>query len=260
MKAIILAAGYATRLYPLTETVAKPLLPVAGRPMLDYILDRIREADEVDAVHVVTNHKFAASFLRWAESHEAKGLPIEVHDDGTTSEDDRLGAIGDVQFVIDQAGLEQEDLLVIAGDNLFDFSLEEFVTWWRAKGEASAVTLYDVGDLELVTQYSSVELDDDSRIVAFTEKPQSPTSTLVATASYIYHRAHVPLVRRYLDEGNVPDQPGRLIAWLCTRAPVYGYVSRGEWRDIGNAAQLLEADNALRERAGLPRRESYALD
>jgi len=260
VKAIILAAGYATRLYPLTETVAKPLLPVAGRPMLDYILDRIREVDEIDAIHLVTNHKFADSFLRWAESHEAKGLPIEVHDDSTTSEDDRLGAIGDVQFVIEQAGLEQDDLLVIAGDNLFDFSLHDFVTWWRAKGEASAVMLYDVGDLELVKQYSSVELDDDNRIVGFTEKPQNPTSTLVATASYLYHRAHVPLVRQYLDDGNVPDQPGRFIAWLCTRAPVYGPVIRGEWRDIGDAAQLLEADNALRGRAGLPRRESYALD
>ena len=260
MKAIILAAGYATRLYPLTQTVAKPLLPVAGKPMLDYILDRIREVDAVDAVHVVTNHKFADSFLRWAETHEAKGLPIEIVDDGTTSEDDRLGAIGDVRFVIEQAGLEQADLLVIAGDNLFDFSLYDYVSWWHEKGEASAVALYDVGDLELVKQYGSVEVDDDSRIVAFTEKPESPTSTLVATASYIYHRAHVPLVQRYLDEGNVPDQPGRFIAWLCTRTPVYGYVTQGDWRDIGDAAQLLEADNALRERAGMPRRESYSLD
>jgi glucose-1-phosphate thymidylyltransferase len=255
VKAIILAAGYATRLYPLTETVAKPLLPVAGRPMLDYILDRIREADEVDAVHVVTNHKFAQSFADWAADKN-----VIVHDDGTTSEDDRLGAIGDVQFVIEHAGLEHDDLLVIAGDNLFDFSLHDFVTWWHAKGEASAVTLYDVGDLELVKKYSSVELDEDDRIVGFVEKPENPTSTLVATASYIYHRAHVPLVKQYLDEGNVPDQPGRFIAWLCTRAPVYGYVIRGDWRDIGDAAQLLDADNELRERAGLPRRDSYSLD
>jgi glucose-1-phosphate thymidylyltransferase len=260
VKAIILAAGYATRLYPLTQTVAKPLLPVAGRPMLDYLLDAIAAVDEVDAVHVVTNHKFADSFLKWAETHEAKGLPIEVHDDGTASEDDRLGAIGDVQFVVEHAGLEHDDLLVIAGDNLFDFSLRDFITWWHAKEEASAVTLYDVGDLELVKKYSSVDLDDADRITGFVEKPESPTSTLVATASYIYHRAHVPLVKRYLDDGNVPDQPGRFIAWLCTRAPVYGPVIRGEWRDIGDAAQLLEADNALRGRAGLPRRESYALD
>lgn len=260
MRAIVLAAGYATRLYPLTQTVSKMLLPLAGRPMLDYLLDRIREVDEIDAIHLVTNHKFADSFLAWAEAHEAQGVPIEVHDDGTTSENDRLGAIGDVLFTVERAGLESDDLLVVAGDNLFDFSLHDYVTWWRAKGEASAVTLYDVGDLELAKQYSSVELDADNRIVGFTEKPQHPTSTLVATASYVYHRAHVPLVKRYLGEGNVPDQPGRFIAWLCGRARVYGYVTRGEWRDIGDAAQLLEADNALRERAGMPRRAAYALD
>src|SRR5439155_23773526 len=133
VKAIILAAGYATRLYPLTETRAKPLLPLAGRPMLDYLLDRIREAGEIDEVHVVTNHKFAEPFAEWASSRD-----VVVHDDGTTSEDDRLGAIGDIQFVIESAGLEHEDLIVIAGDNLFDFSLTEYVSWWRGKGDASA--------------------------------------------------------------------------------------------------------------------------
>ena len=123
MKAIILAAGYATRLYPLTQTVAKPLLPVAGRPMIDHLLDGIREVDEVDGIHVVTNHKFADSFLRWAEAHEATG--IEVHDDGTTSEDDRLGAIGDIRFVVEQADIGGDDLLVVAGDNLFDYSVAD---------------------------------------------------------------------------------------------------------------------------------------
>jgi len=260
VKAIVLAAGYATRLYPLTETVAKPLLPVSGRPMIDYVLDRIHEVDEVDGVHVVTNHKFAGSFLRWAEAHEAAGVRIDVHDDGTTSVADRLGAIGDIRFVIDQAGLERDDLLVVAGDNLFDFSIAGYVRWWRGKGEASAVALYDVGDLELVTKYSSVELDDDDRLVGFVEKPEHPESTLVATATYLFHRGHVPLVERYLGEGNSPDQPGRFVAWLVPRAPVYGYRFEGEWRDIGDAEQLLEADNLLRERAGLPLRDSYFLD
>ncbi|MGZ8717054.1 MAG: nucleotidyltransferase family protein, partial [Gaiellaceae bacterium] len=171
MKAIVLAAGYATRLYPLTKTVAKPLLPVAGRPMVDHLLDRIHEVDEFDGVHVVTNHKFADSFLRWAETHEAAGVRIVVHDDGTTSVVDRLGAIGDIQFVVEQAGLEDDDLLVVAGDNLFDCSIADYVRWWRGKGEASAVALYDVGDFELVKKYSSVELDDDDRLVGFVEKP-----------------------------------------------------------------------------------------
>ena len=258
MKAIILAAGYATRLYPLTETLAKPLLPVGGRPMVDYLLDRIGEVDEIDGIHLVTNHKFASAFQRWAEAHDVAGL--DVHDDGTTSEDDRLGAIGDIRFVVEQAGLDHDDLLVVGGDNLFDYSLAAFARWWHAKGEASAVALYDVGDLELVKKYSSVELDDDGRLVGFVEKPEHPESTLVATATYLFHRTHVPLVEQYLAEGNSSDQPGRFVAWLVPHVPVYGYSFEGEWRDIGDAAQLLEADNRLRERAGLPLRPSYSVD
>lgn len=254
MKAVILAAGYATRLYPLTQTVAKPLLPVGGRPMIDHLLDHIREVEEVDAVHVVTNHKFADAFGDWASTRD-----VVVHDDGTTNEDDRLGAIGDIAFVVDHAGLD-DDLLVIAGDNLFDYSLADYVQWWKGKGEASAVVLYDVGDLELVKQYSNVEVDDDERLSSFVEKPEQPASTLVATASYLYHRAHLPLLRRYLDEGNPPDHPGRLVAWLVSRAPVYGYTADGDWRDIGDAGQLLEADNRLRALAGLPLRNAYSLD
>jgi glucose-1-phosphate thymidylyltransferase len=253
MKALILAAGYATRLYPLTKAVAKPLLPLAERPMLDYLLDAINEVDDVDEIHVVTNHKFAAAFAEWANTRE-----VVVHDDGTTSEDDRLGAIGDIRFVVDKADLD-DDLLVIAGDNLFDYSLADYVQWWRGKGEASAVALYDVGSLELVQQYSNVDLDADGRLVAFTEKPQSPTSTLVATAAYIYHRAHAPLLRTYLDDDNPRDQPGRFIAWLVPRVPVYGYPAAGDWRDIGDAQQLLDADNHLRGLAGLPVRDSYSL-
>ena len=253
MKALILAAGYATRLYPLTKAVAKPLLPLAERPMLDYLLDAINEVDDVDEIHVVTNHKFAAAFAEWANTRE-----VVVHDDGTTSEDDRLGAIGDIRFVVDKADLD-DDLLVIAGDNLFDYSLADYVQWWRGKGEASAVALYDVGSLELVQQYSNVDLDADGRLVAFTEKPQSPTSTLVATAAYIYHRAHAPLLRTYLDDDNPRDQPGRFIAWLVPRVPVYGYPAAGDWRDIGDAQQLLDADNHLRSLAGLPVRDSYSL-
>ena len=255
MQAIVLAAGYATRLYPLTKTVAKPLLPVGGRPMLDHLLDRIHEVEEVDAVHVVTNHKFAAAFDDWASTRD-----VVVHDDGTTSEDDRLGAIGDIAFVVDRADLDDDDLLVIAGDNLFDYSLGDYVQWWETKGKASAVVLYDVGDLELVKQYSNVEVDDGDRLVSFVEKPEQPASTLVATASYLYHRAHVPLIRRYLEEGNPPDHPGRLVAWLVSRAPVYGYTAGGDWLDIGDAGQLLEADNRLRAHAGLPLRNSYSLD
>jgi glucose-1-phosphate thymidylyltransferase len=204
--------------------------------MVDWILERIREVDDVGEVHVVTNAKFAPAFRAWAPAG------VVVRDDGTTSEDDRLGAIGDIAFV-DLAG---DDLLVIAGDNLFDFSLRDFVAFWRAKGRASAVALYDVGDRELARKYGIVELGEDDRVVGFLEKPEEPPSTLAATATYVFHRDHVALVRRYLDEGNSPDQPGRFVAWLQAREPVYGYRFEGEWLDIGDREQLREADERAR--------------
>jgi len=132
------------------------------------------------------------------------------------------------------------------------------VNWWRGKGVGSAVAVYDVGDLELIKQYGVVALDDEERVIEFVEKPSEPPSTLAATATYLYHREHLPLVERYLAEGNPPDQPGNLVAWLYKREPVYGYTFTGGWYDIGNPQQLLEADNRLREREGLPTRAAYA--
>jgi glucose-1-phosphate thymidylyltransferase len=252
VKAIVLAAGYATRLRPLTDTWAKELLPVGGRPIIDSILDGIAEVDEVDSVHVVTNARKAPAFHEWA-----KGRDVHVHDDGTRTNDDRLGAIGDMRFVIERAGLD-DDLLVIAGDNLFDFRLPEYVAFWRSKGEASAIAVRDVGSIELARQYGLVELAADGRVLDFVEKPADPPSTLSATATYLFHRAHVPLVKTYLDEGNAPDQPGRFVAWLQSREPVFGWTFDEAWFDIGNAEQLLEADNRLRAARGLPTRLTYS--
>ncbi|HEY2542297.1 MAG TPA: nucleotidyltransferase family protein [Gaiellaceae bacterium] len=253
MVALILAAGYATRLRPLTDDLPKHLLPVGGRPMLDWVLDKIHDGG-IDDVHVVTNARFAHMFEEWAA-----GKGVRVHDDGTTSNDDRLGAIGDIRFVQERIGAD-DDLLVIAGDNLFDYSLTDMFDFWRGKNGGSAVAVHDVGDLELVRQYSIVEIDEDDRIVGFVEKPEQPTTTLAATATYLYTRDHAHLVSTYLDEGNPPDQPGNYVAWLHRRVPVYAYRFPGGWYDIGDAAQLHEADNLMRERVGLPPRDTYSLD
>ena len=246
MKALILAAGYATRLRPLTESIPKQLLPVGGRPMVDWILDKIRET-YVDEIHLVTNHRFAADFQRWAPDD------VTVHDDGTTSNDDRLGAIGDIQFV----GLD-DDLLAIAGDNLFDYSLRDYVDFWHAKDGASCVAVHDVGDPELAKQYGVVDVDAEGRITSFVEKPEDPPTTLCATATYIFARAHARLVDTYLAEGNPPDQPGNFVAWLQAREPVYAYRFEGDWWDIGDHTQLLEADNLMRRRGGLAERADYS--
>jgi glucose-1-phosphate thymidylyltransferase len=256
MKGVILAAGYATRLRPLTADVPKHLLPVGGRPMLDWVLDRVGEVQEVDALHLVTNSRFAPAFRRWAESHD-----VTVQDDGTTSNEDRLGAVGDLRLAIEEARLEDDELIVLAGDNLFEFSLPHFVEWWRARPQpSSAVPLHDVGDLELATNYGIAETDSGERIVRFVEKPSDPPSTLASTLVYLLPPAHVSLVRTYLDEGQSPDNAGSFLGWLAAREPVYGYRFEGAWYDIGNHDQLLEADNRQRRLAGLPERESYSLD
>jgi glucose-1-phosphate thymidylyltransferase len=221
--------------------------------MADWILDKIGEVSDVDEVHLVTNTRFAADFQRWSRGR------VRVHDDGTSSNENRLGAIGDIVFVADREEWEGEELLVVAGDNLFDFSLAGYVDWRRGK-DGSAVAVYDHPVPELVREYSVVSLDPDSRVVDFEEKPQNPQTNLIAIAAYIYHRSHLALLRAYVAEGNPPDQPGYFIAWLHKRAPVYGYRFRGEWLDIGNATQLLEADNRYRVRAGLPERDRYEVD
>jgi glucose-1-phosphate thymidylyltransferase len=246
MKALILAAGYATRLRPLTDATPKQLLPVGERPMVDWILDRITETS-ADEIHLVTNARFAQDFERWAE-----GKDVRVHDDGTTSNEDRLGAIGDIHFV----GLD-DDLLVVAGDNLFDYSLADYESYWRQKG-GSCVAVLDVGDRELAKKYGIVEVDADDRLIGFVEKPEDPPTTLCATATYFYNREHAALVSTYLEEGNPPDQPGYFIAWLHKRAPVYAYRFPGEWYDVGDRDQLLEADNRMRRRRGLPERADYS--
>jgi glucose-1-phosphate thymidylyltransferase len=228
------------------------LLPLAERPMLDYLVDRLREIGELEEIHLVTNARFADAFRDWAPED------VIVHDDGTTSNDDRLGAIGDIAFAIERGGLAGEDLLIVAGDNLIGYSLADFVEFWRRKG-GSSIAVRDLGDRALLKQYGVVELDEDDRVIGMEEKPAEPKSDLAATASYLYRADHLALLPRYLEEDNPPDAPGNLMAWLHTREPVYGYRAAGEWHDIGDLGQLLEADNLMRERAGLPTRAEYSL-
>jgi glucose-1-phosphate thymidylyltransferase len=256
MKCVILAAGYATRLRPLTDDLPKHLLRVGDRPMLDWVLEAVREVDDVDGIHLVTNTRFAAAFSRWAEPRG-----VAVHDDGTASNDDRLGAVGDLRLVIEAAGLEDEELLVLAGDNLFELSLPRFVDWWRGKPQpAAAVPLHDVGDLELATQYGIAQTDGEGRVVRFVEKPSDPPSTLASTLIYLLPPEHVRLVRQYLGDGHSPDNAGSFLGWLAARERVYGYRFEGSWYDIGDHEQLLEADNRMRRLAGLSEREAYSLD
>ena len=167
MQALILAAGYATRLRPLTDSIPKMLLPLAERPMLDYLIDRLHEVEELDEIHLVTNARFAQAFEDWAPED------VVVHDDGTTSNEDRLGAIGDIAFAVERGGLEGEDLLIVAGDNLIGYSLAAFVAFWRTK-DGSAIAVRELDDRELLKQYGVVELDAADRVIGLEEKPAEP--------------------------------------------------------------------------------------
>ena len=241
MKAVVLAAGYATRLYPLTLDRPKALLPVAGKPMLEHLLERLDGVPALDEVYVVTNSKFANAFREWAGTYGAGA--VRILDDGTSDEETKLGAIGDLDLAI-RTGAIDDDLLVLAGDNLFSESLAPFAEFGQAKG-APALGVYDVGDLEAIRRYNAIELDEDDRVTFFEEKPERPTSTLTGIALYFYPRSALGLVGDYLAEGNNPDQPGRLVQWLYPRTAVYAWRVPGRWYDVGSKETLAEADAAF---------------
>jgi glucose-1-phosphate thymidylyltransferase len=242
MNVLILAAGYATRLYPLTLDKAKPLLEVAGKPMIEWVLDHLAGVPDLETVYVVTNSKFVKQFQTWADAYQRRkpGLRLKIINDGSTDDSDKLGAIGDITLVVTREDLGNDDLIVVAGDNLFSESLENFVR--SAKGSEATLATYDVGDLEAIKKYSSITTDSAGIITEFEEKPAEPKSTLTGIALYYFSRAIVPLFTTYLAAGNNPDQPGRFIQWLYPRKPVKTYQIKGTWFDIGSKETLEEAN------------------
>ncbi|MDQ6631295.1 MAG: nucleotidyltransferase family protein [Verrucomicrobiota bacterium] len=242
MKILILAAGYATRLHPLTLTQPKPLLLVAGKPMIEYVMDNLAGIEDIDRVYVVTNAKFAGHFQTWADDYRAtkSKLDFTIVNDGSTNDTNKLGAIGDLNLVINQEKVD-DDLIVVAGDNLFSESLGDFGDFCRKKN-APVLGVYDVGSLEEIKKYNSISLDPEGRITFFEEKPENPTSTLTGIALYFYPKFTLPLIKQYVAEGNNPDQPGRLVQWLYPKIPFYTWTVPGFWYDIGSKETLEEAN------------------
>lgn len=236
MKTIILAAGYATRLYPLTLNLAKALLPIGGRPMMDYLMDGIAEIDDMTEVHIVSNHKFAPQFEEWKAQAEREGrypnLAFKVWNDGTVSNEDRLGAVGDMQFVIEHADLN-DDVLVAASDNFFTFPLTLFVDAFKAQKRDMLLAGY-IPDVETLRRFAVAELDDTGRVLSLEEKPNEPKSHTGIYALYLYKKETLPMIKKYLEAGGNPDSPGRFPEWLCAQGyELGGYTFSGECVDIG---------------------------
>ena len=229
MKCLILAAGYATRLYPLTENFPKPLLKVGEKTILDWLVDDIHSCGLVDEYVVISNHKCAHHFENWAREKQQK---ITVVDDGTMSNETRLGAVKDIQFAIDALNLDDE-MLVIAGDNVLDFSLTKFIRY-AAEKKTSCIMRYYEPDGKRLTKCGVVEIDDTDRILSMEEKPAQPRSNWCCPPFYFYTREDARLISRGIEAGCGTDAPGSYIAWLSTQTPVNAMEMPGRRYDIGN--------------------------
>ena len=239
MHAIILAAGYATRLYPLTQDTPKPLLNVAGNPIIEHIIRKLEQIGNISRIFVVTNSKFENHFKKWLASFDAQ-KPIEIVNDGTKSNEDRLGAFGDVHHTINTRGIN-DDIIVVAGDNLFELNLLDVANFFR-KRKSNVIVLHDVKNLELAKQYGIVEIDENSLVVNFKEKPSVPKSTLASTGIYFFPKKTIELINKYIAQGNDPDKTGSFIEWLHKRDLVHSFVTDRKWYDIGSFEQLEEAN------------------
>ena len=240
MKCLILAAGYATRLYPLTENFPKPLLKVGGsvdetgapvpeKTILDWLIEDIHTGGQVDEYVVISNHKFAHHFREWAEHHP---LPITVVDDGTSSNETRLGAVCDIQFAVDKLGI-RDDCLVIAGDNVLDFSLCSFIRYAQEKGTSCNMRYWE-DDEKKLRKAGVAEVGENDLLISLEEKPEHPKSHWCTPPFYLYRAEDVLRIRDAIADGCGTDAPGSLVAWMCRHSPMHSMVMPGSRYDIGN--------------------------
>lgn len=250
MQCILLAAGYATRLYPLTENMPKALLRLGSKTILDMVVEKIDEVNDVDSIYIVTNDRFYGQFCDWAAGYSGP-KSVKVLNDRTNSNANRLGAIGDMKYVIDSEKVD-DDILVMASDNIFGFPLTDFTEMYKKK-QKDMICAHTIENKEELHAMGVVELDDTGRVISFEEKPEKPKSDLGVPPFYIYRRDTLALIDKYLEEGNNPDAPGHFIPWLITKADVYAYVFDAVRMDIGtvesyNEACKLEAEGTLFEK------------
>lgn len=229
MKCIVLAAGYATRLYPLTENFPKPLLEIKGKTILDWLLDDIKSTNEVDEFVVVSNHKFYDHFVAWAKD---KAYKVTVLDDGSVSNETRIGAVKDIQFALDSTEIS-DDVLVIAGDNVLDFSFSSFISFFKEKGTSCIMKYYEE-KLKEGKKYCVTETDNDDKVIYMREKVENPTSHYLVPPFYIYRKEDISLIKKALDDNCPYDAPGSLVEWMCGHVPFHAMTMPGRRYDVGN--------------------------
>ena len=245
MKGLILAAGYGTRLYPLTLDRPKPLIKVGGQTILERLLKKLEEIETCDEVFIVTNDKFYDMLVQWGRTRSFS-MPINVINDKTTSNDDRLGAIGDISLVLEKEKIK-DDVLIIAGDNLFEFNIGDFLSFAKDK-EKFSVALFDVKDKKLAQRYGIVTLNEEQRVIAFQEKPGEPETTLASTGIYYFPKNKLPMMKKYMNSDMAKDAPGNFVKWLSENDEVFGYIFTDGWYDIGDKISLEKADIEYRKR------------
>lgn len=230
MKCVLLCAGYATRMYPLTENFPKPLLDIKGKALIDYLIDDLEGNKLIDEYIIVSNHKFIDYFNDWKNNHDNK--KITVLDDGSISNETRLGAVKDIWFAIDEANIN-DDILVLAGDNLLDFSLKKFIDFSNKKN-GNAVLRYYEGELARLQRTGVAVIDDNDKIIEMTEKPKDPKSNWAIPPFYIFKKENLNEIKIGIDSGCKTDAPGGFIEWFCKRNEVFAYEMPGKRIDIGN--------------------------
>ena len=236
MKAVVLAGGYATRLWPVTRHRPKMLLPVGETTVIDRVLSGLEADDRVDEVFLSTNERFAEDFREHIEAAGYGKPRLSVEE--TTEEDEKFGVVGALAQLVEREGIAGEDLLVVAGDNLMGFDIAEFIDFFEAR-EGPALAAYDVGSREKAKSYGLVDIEGEE-VVDFQEKPDDPPSTLVSIACYAFP-ADAVRFGEYLEGDNNPDEPGWFVQWLVDREPVYAFAFDGAWYDIGTPDSYLEA-------------------
>ena len=232
MICVLLAAGYATRMYPLTENFPKPLLEIKGKTILDWMVDDLATSGKIDRYVVISNHKFLGHFGKWAAMKRSQGFVIDLIDDGSTCNENRLGAVKDIEFAIDSLGLD-DDLLVLAGDNVMDFSFNSFVSYFGVK-KTTCIMRYRVPGLKGPCKFGVCTVDSEDKVLNMVEKPQVPESEWAVPPFYIYLRSDLGLFKKGIEGGCNTDAPGSFIEWLCKQTEVHAFEMPGQRFDVGS--------------------------